>query len=67
MNGNGLNTIGLNLDVVLGLFWTTAMALVGLSMDSMMDLDLNCIYGFGPIPWTSYGLNRTLLAQGYLR
>ena len=43
MNGNGLNTIGLNLDVVLGLFWTKAMMLVGLSMDSMLDLDY--IYG----------------------
>ena len=45
MNGNGLNTIGLNVDVILVLFWTKAMALMGLSMDSMMDLDLDCIYG----------------------
>ena len=45
MNGNGLNTIRLNLAIILGLFWAKAIALVGLSMDSMMDLDLDCIYG----------------------
>ena len=44
MNENGLNTIGLNLDIILGQFWTKAMALVGLSMDSMMDLDLDLTY-----------------------
>ena len=43
MNGNGLYIVGLNLDVILGLFWTKAMTLVGLSMDSMdLDLDCNC-------------------------
>ena len=30
MNANGLNIIGLNLDVILRLFWTKTMALVGL-------------------------------------
>ena len=30
MNKNGLNTIGLNMDVTVGLFWTKTMALVGL-------------------------------------
>ena len=46
MNGMKLNTIELNLVVIFGLFWTKATVLVGLSMNSIMDLDLNCIYGF---------------------
>ena len=44
MNENGLNTIELDLDVIIGLFWTKAMMLVDLSMDPMVDSD--CIYGF---------------------
>ena len=46
MNENGLNAIGLNFDVILGLFFTKAMALLGLRIDLMMDLDLDDIYGF---------------------
>ena len=45
MNGNGLNTNILNLDVILRMFWIKATTLVGLSMDSMIDMDLDCIYG----------------------
>ena len=33
----------------LGCFGTKAMALMGLNMDPMVDLDLDCIYGLGPL------------------
>ena len=38
----GLILIGTELVILLGLFWTRAMVLVGLSMDLMLDLDLDC-------------------------
>ena len=48
-------------------FGTKAMALMGLSMDPMWDLDLDYIYELGLIPWTPYELHRTLPAQGKAR
>ena len=64
MNGNGLNTIGLKLDVILGLFWTKVMIFVGLSMEYGFNVELGLGQHLwtGPILWTSYGLDRTLLA-----
>ena len=38
----GLNIIGTELVILLGLFRIRAMVLVGLSMDPMLDLDLDC-------------------------
>ena len=43
MNGNGLNTIELDIDVVLGLFWTKTTTRWVMAMDLMVDLDLDCI------------------------
>ena len=61
MNENGLNTIGLNIDVVLGMFWTKTTTRWVMAMELMVDLYLDFIYGFGRVPWTSYGYDRTLL------
>ena len=59
----GLIIIGTRLVVLVGLFWTRAIVLVGLSMDPMLDLDWDCD------PWIEFVLEslrdivRTLLAQ----
>ena len=54
MNENGLNTIGLNVGVILGQFWPKIIALVGLGngFDGGLRLGLYC------------GFDRTLVAQG---
>ena len=43
---NELNTNGLNIDNVLGLFWAKTITRWVVAIDLMVDLDLYCIYGF---------------------
>ena len=62
MNGNELDTIGLNMDIILELFWTNTMALVGLSNGIDGGIGLGLYLWIEHVPWTFYELDRTLLA-----
>ena len=53
MNKNGLVIDRLDLDTILILSFTKAMALVGFSMDPMMGLDFDCVTWIGLVLWTS--------------
>ena len=64
MNGNGLNTTRLNMDVILGLFWTKTMALVGLGNRFDGGNVLGLYLWIGLVPSTFYGHDRILLKQG---
>ena len=62
MNGTGLNTIGPNMDVILGLIWTKTMALVGLSNRFDGGIGFGLHLWIGHVPWTFDGHDSTLLA-----